>query len=121
METKIVRPCLECGKPMALKTVRPDPHEPPERLLVCAQGHTETPPVDGKPYRRTGPGCRGCKGGTTCQTSMTGFSSILGCFTSTLLRRTPVAMALGGTTWDVELGPLLSSSWSVSAVNVTGG
>ena len=46
METKIIRPCLECGKPMALKTVRPDPHEPPERLLVCALGHTETPPVD---------------------------------------------------------------------------
>lgn len=45
MELKITRACLECGGRMDLRYLRPDPHEPPERKLVCPGcGAQEIPP-----------------------------------------------------------------------------
>ena len=38
--------CPQCTKPMELKLLRPDPHEPPEYWLVCECGYREEPTAD---------------------------------------------------------------------------
>ena len=39
--------CYECGAEMGVEPVRPDPHEPPEMMLVCAGcGRSEPAPAD---------------------------------------------------------------------------
>ena len=38
--------CPLCCGPMALETVRLDPHEPPEQMLVCDCGHREPAAAD---------------------------------------------------------------------------
>ena len=37
----IQRTCLECGGSMTAELLRPDPHQPPEFLLICPCGHSE--------------------------------------------------------------------------------